>query len=219
LAHQDRSIHQLFTHLNCYPLEVEKMAPSSFRSLLSYAGGFLSQLPTSLHNPGPIADIVPYEPLSGIPSCPIEGPTSCHNSTPIAGDSCCFVYPGGRMLLTQFWDTQIHAGGSEQDWTLHGLWYVLDSLPSLQGGRRGRRELEEEKRNKKKETSRPKQGVRRSGESSPWLMREFDRPDLCDGTYDQFCHMTPTFNNITDILNHYEQQELLQFMNRYWLSN
>lgn len=65
----------------------------------------------------------PYEPLSGAPACPIDGPLSCHNSTPIAGDpSCCFVYPGGRILLTQFWDREVHVGGAEEDWTLHGLW-------------------------------------------------------------------------------------------------
>lgn len=45
------------------------------------------------------------------------------------------------------------------------------------------------------------------------------RPDLCDGTYDQFCHMTPNFKNITEILEHYGQHELLQFMNRYWLAS
>jgi ribonuclease T2 len=27
-------------------------------------------------------------------------------------------------LLTQFWDQQVHARGSEEDWTLHGLWYA-----------------------------------------------------------------------------------------------
>ena len=47
----------------------------------------------------------------------------------------------------------------------------------------------------------------------------YPRPDLCDGTYDQFCHMTPQFHNITEVLEHHGQQELLQFMNRYWLAN
>lgn len=45
------------------------------------------------------------------------------------------------------------------------------------------------------------------------------RPDLCDGTYDQFCHMTPHFNNITAILEHHGQHELIRFMNRYWLAS
>lgn len=98
------------------------MAASSLRSIFSYASGLFSQF---IGSPQPLSDVRPfYEPLSGAPSCPIDGPMSCHNSTPVAGDSCCFVYPGGRILLTQFWDQQIHAGGAEEDWTLHGLWYV-----------------------------------------------------------------------------------------------
>lgn len=121
-------------------------AQTSLRSALAYAGNLLAQLPflpdipnpfTSIFNPGLQGagdafsrpnygydgQITPYEPLSGAPSCPIDGPLSCHNNTPIAGDdSCCFVYPGGRILLTQFWDREVHAGGAEEDWTLHGLW-------------------------------------------------------------------------------------------------
>lgn len=96
------------------------MAPS-LRALVSYASNFASQLPLLNSYLRPVS---PYEPLSGAPSCPLDGPTSCHNSTPIVGDSCCFVHPGGRMLLTQFWDQEVHAGGAEEDWTLHGLWYA-----------------------------------------------------------------------------------------------
>ncbi|KAK1756935.1 ribonuclease T2 [Echria macrotheca] len=131
----------------------------SLRSLFAHAGNLFSQLAGT-------SSATFYEPLSAAPSCPIDGPMSCHNNTPITGDSCCFVHPGGRILLTQFWDQQVHAGGAEEDWTLHGLW-----------------------------------------------------PDLCDGTYDQFCHMTPQFNNITAILEHHGQHELLDFMNRYWLAS
>lgn len=104
------------------------MLPSP-RSLLAYAGVFFAQTPfvqgsvqSLLEQEIPSA---PYAPLSGSVQCPINGPTSCHNSTPIADDSCCFVYPGGRMLLTQFWDAKVQASGSEQDWTIHGLWYLL----------------------------------------------------------------------------------------------
>jgi len=42
------------------------------------------------------------------------------------------------------------------------------------------------------------------------------RPDLCDGSYDQYCGMTPRFSNITAVLEHYDQGELIEFMNRYW---
>jgi ribonuclease T2 len=121
------------------------MSPS-IRSVLAYAGNLVSQIPVFLQFQNPFSyvepeikwddavistspsigyngEVTPYQPLSGAPSCPIDGPLSCHNNTPIAGDqSCCFVYPGGRMLLTQFWDREVHAGGAEEDWTLHGLW-------------------------------------------------------------------------------------------------
>ncbi|KAI0909011.1 ribonuclease Trv [Ustulina deusta] len=177
------------------------MAPTiSLRSLLTYANNLVSQIPllggisnnipnsvvpSSIfelgrpsssqppasfpydtdHDEQPIFDgITPYDPLSGAPSCPLDGPVSCKNQS--AADSCCFIYPGGRLLLTQFWDEEIHVGGSEDDWTLHGLW-----------------------------------------------------PDLCDGSYDQYCGMTPRFSNITAVLEHYDQHELIEFMNRYWVAN
>lgn len=70
------------------------------------------------------SDVTPYLPVSAAPSCPIDGPISCLDKRPIFSDepSCCFVAPGGRILLTQFWDRQVHVGGAEEDWTLHGLW-------------------------------------------------------------------------------------------------
>ncbi|KAK3328025.1 ribonuclease T2-like protein [Cercophora scortea] len=149
------------------------MASSSLRAIISYAANVVSQLPFSGNGNGLSAsfNVRPsssfYEPLSGAPSCPFDGPMSCHNSTPVAGeDSCCFVYPGGRILLTQFWDREVYAVGAEEDWTLHGLW-----------------------------------------------------PDLCDGTYDQFCHMTPRYENVTAVLEQQGQHQLLEFMDRFWLAS
>ncbi|KAI8248151.1 hypothetical protein K4K53_001091 [Colletotrichum sp. SAR 10_77] len=145
--------------------------PPSLKSLFT---SFTSLLPLTNHQ-HPLShdaaaaaawkgEVTPYEPLSGAPSCPVDGPTSCSN--PGSGtDSCCFVAPSGRILLTQFWDDTVHAGGSEEDWTVHGLW-----------------------------------------------------PDLCDGSYKAFCGMTPHFNNITDILRHYGQADLLASMERYWVA-
>jgi len=165
------------------------MAPS-LRSLLNLASNFVAQLPLSFKGPQPLPDVVPYIPLSGAPSCPLDGPTSCLNSTPVAGDSCCFVYPGGRILLTQFWDQQVHAGGAEEDWTLHGLWFVLDRFPLFNIG------------------------ITESNKA----LRDRCRPDHCDGSFDQFCRLTPEFHNITEVLGHYGQDELLEFMDRYWLA-
>lgn len=85
------------------------------------ANSFLSRLSLSI----PLLrgfDVVPYTPLSAAPSCPIGGPLSCHNNTPVTGDACCFIYPSGRLLLAQFWDDEIKGSGSEEDWTIHGLW-------------------------------------------------------------------------------------------------
>ncbi|KAI9371167.1 ribonuclease T2-like protein [Aspergillus egyptiacus] len=36
-------------------------------------------------------------------------------------DTCCFNYPGGQMLQTQFWDAD-PAVGPKDSWTIHGLW-------------------------------------------------------------------------------------------------
>ena len=163
--------------------------------MVAYATNLLSQLPLSLNSPNPFAvltpgsstsnvDVVPYIPLSGAPSCPIDGPMSCHNSPPGDGDSCCFVHPAGRLLLTQFWDREIH-GGADEDWTIHGLWHVPTT----------------------RKTGRGKSANR------------LHRPDLCDGSYDSYCSLAPRFDNITELLEHHGQKELLGLMNRYWVAN
>jgi ribonuclease T2 len=36
-------------------------------------------------------------------------------------DTCCFNYPGGHFLQTQFWDAD-PAVGPDDSWTIHGLW-------------------------------------------------------------------------------------------------
>ncbi|KAF7547184.1 hypothetical protein G7046_g9085 [Stylonectria norvegica] len=53
-------------------------------------------------------------------SCPANSPLSCQNTTATA-DTCCFNYPGGQLLLTQFWDSDPATGPSDS-WTVHGLW-------------------------------------------------------------------------------------------------
>ncbi|KAK8046098.1 hypothetical protein PG996_014162 [Apiospora saccharicola] len=151
------------------------MAPSaSLRFILAYAGNLISQVPLQLSDvPNPLAPFLgPTDPTTtstttaavAVGTGNAAGFSPCNNQT--AADSCCFVHPGGRLLMTQFWDEQTHVSGSETDWTAHGLW-----------------------------------------------------PDLCDGSYDQFCGMTPRFNNITAILKEYKQDELLDNMSRYWVAN
>ena len=72
--------------------------------------------------------LLPSESTLPAPSCPLNGPLSCHNTT-AAKDDCCFVYPGGQLMLTQFWDTRPSIGPNDS-WTLHGLWYVMFKIYS-----------------------------------------------------------------------------------------
>lgn len=53
-------------------------------------------------------------------SCSADAPLSCQNTTAYE-NTCCFNYPGGQILLTQFWDTNPPTG-PEDSWTIHGLW-------------------------------------------------------------------------------------------------
>lgn len=60
----------------------------------------------------------------------LDFPLSCTNTTAVP-NTCCFNYPGGELLQTQFWDTD-PATGPANHWTVHGLWYhyLRDSFPS-----------------------------------------------------------------------------------------
>ncbi|ODH14019.1 hypothetical protein ACO22_06729 [Paracoccidioides brasiliensis] len=53
-------------------------------------------------------------------SCPNPPQLSCKVDF-ISQDRCCFNYPGGQLLLTQFWDADPPTGPAEE-WTIHGLW-------------------------------------------------------------------------------------------------
>lgn len=59
-------------------------------------------------------------------ACPVNEltPLSCHNTTSV--NTCCHEYPGGQMLLTQFWDTAPSTGPADS-WTVHGLWCVASA--------------------------------------------------------------------------------------------
>ncbi|KAK3177225.1 hypothetical protein OEA41_008554 [Lepraria neglecta] len=50
----------------------------------------------------------------------LDFPLSCTNKT-VVPNTCCFNYPGGELLQTQFWDTD-PATGPANHWTVHGLW-------------------------------------------------------------------------------------------------
>jgi ribonuclease T2 len=104
------------------------------------------------------------------------------------------------MLLAQRWDQDIHTyGAEEEEWTLRGLWYgtgTVLSTPVGGGTYAGR-------------IARAEPGA---------AANEGNRPDLCDGSKAHYCSLTPQYTNITAILRHYGQDELLEFMNRYWLA-
>lgn len=66
------------------------------------------------------------------PNCPIDIPLSCSNKT-VINNSCCFEYPGGIFLQTQFWnyfpskkrfeETElVNELGPLDSFTIHGLW-------------------------------------------------------------------------------------------------
>ncbi|KAG8219554.1 hypothetical protein J3R82DRAFT_505 [Butyriboletus roseoflavus] len=50
--------------------------------------------------------------------CSTSGPASCQT---MPSNTCCTEYPGGLLLQTQFWDTDV-AGSPADSWTIHGLW-------------------------------------------------------------------------------------------------
>ncbi|KAJ5490776.1 Ribonuclease T2 [Penicillium diatomitis] len=52
-------------------------------------------------------------------TCSNSNVFSCQSSSHVP--SCCFNYPGGALLQTQFWDTNPSTGPSDS-WTIHGLW-------------------------------------------------------------------------------------------------
>ncbi|KAJ5578741.1 Ribonuclease T2 [Penicillium hispanicum] len=52
-------------------------------------------------------------------TCTNDNTFSCHSSS--KEPTCCYNYPGGALLQTQFWDTDPATGPSDS-WTIHGLW-------------------------------------------------------------------------------------------------
>ncbi|KIW03986.1 uncharacterized protein PV09_04817 [Verruconis gallopava] len=64
--------------------------------------------------------------LGSLKSCPSPG-LSCSGHGGSTSDTCCINYPGGQFALTQFWNSDPHAGppgylGPKNTWTVHGLW-------------------------------------------------------------------------------------------------
>ncbi|KAI9573314.1 ribonuclease T2 [Boletus coccyginus] len=58
--------------------------------------------------------------FKGISSgCPVSGPVSCQ-TMPVP-NTCCTEYPGGLLMQTQFWDTDVPRSPPDS-WTIHGLW-------------------------------------------------------------------------------------------------
>lgn len=110
-------------------------------------------------------------------------------------DTCCFNYPGGQVLQTQFWDAD-PAVGPDDSWTIHGLWWdcllisIWDSRVYGEAGSYSDRELT--------------YGLR------------FSRPDNCDGGFDQFCDSKRNYNNISLILVDSGRRDLLEYMDVYW---
>ncbi|KAJ5779997.1 hypothetical protein N7457_005157 [Penicillium paradoxum] len=56
---------------------------------------------------------------ASLEACGTDTAYSCVSSS--TTPTCCFNYPGGALLLTQFWDTS-PSTGPDDSWTIHGLW-------------------------------------------------------------------------------------------------
>lgn len=54
-------------------------------------------------------------------SCPTKPQLSCSGKPDVNKDLCCFEYPGGLILQTQFWDYE-NVESPVNAWTIHGLW-------------------------------------------------------------------------------------------------
>lgn len=70
--------------------------------------------------------------FTGSSQCPTDLPLTCRNDTAVP-DTCCFEYPGGIFLQTQFWDYRPSRPnldkealekelGPLDEFTIHGLW-------------------------------------------------------------------------------------------------
>lgn len=92
---------------------------------------FIKNLLPFLQSPAQFLELNGYD-QSFSPQCPINLPLSCRNHTEIE-DTCCFEYPGGIFLQTQFWDYVPSRSGMDDDelekqlgpldsFTIHGLW-------------------------------------------------------------------------------------------------
>ena len=84
---------------------------SSIRSIAKTARNYVQLALLFSANPG----------QSTSASCP-NAQLSC-SSGATTTNYCCFNYPGGLLLQTQFWDTNPPTGPSDS-WTIHGLWSV-----------------------------------------------------------------------------------------------
>ncbi|KAH0537493.1 hypothetical protein FGG08_005711 [Glutinoglossum americanum] len=54
-----------------------------------------------------------------------------------------------------------------------------------------------------------------TGPSDSWTIHGL-WPDHCDGTYDASCDPNRQYSNISEIIQHYGRQDLLDFMDKYW---
>lgn len=73
-----------------------------------------------------------FQEFDNSPHCPIDTPLTCRNETTIP-DQCCFEYPGGIFLQSQFWNFKpsslwlneteiVRELGPIDSFTIHGLW-------------------------------------------------------------------------------------------------
>ncbi|EMD00455.1 hypothetical protein BAUCODRAFT_62004, partial [Baudoinia panamericana UAMH 10762] len=57
-----------------------------------------------------------------------------------------------------------------------------------------------------------------AGPNTSWTIHGL-WPDNCDGSYAQYCDESRQYTNISQIIQSYGRQDLLDYMNTYWVSN
>lgn len=157
-----------------------------------------------------------------IKKCPVDIPFTCTNTTEVK-DSCCFEYPGGVLLQTQFWDYYPPVGPDDM-FTLHGLWpdrcdgqydQFCDSSKEIQSARAilesfGETELLEKMSKVWKNFN--------GNDESLWV-HEFNKHGTCMTTIRESCYSADTKPN-QNIVDFYRKSvELFEELPTYeWLA-
>ncbi|GMG21041.1 unnamed protein product [Ambrosiozyma monospora] len=178
-----------------------------------------NQLPDSFSLKANDNELKPFE----YHQCPVDMPLSCTNNTEI-GDSCCFEYPGGVLLQTQFWDYYPPVGPDDM-FTLHGLWPDLcngqfeqfcDDSMNIESAETILKDFGEEDLLKKMKLFWKNYN---GNDESLWI-HEFNKHGTCMNTIKSHCYDQSTYKKNQNVVDFYKKTvELFEDLPTYkWLS-